>query len=544
MKKYVIGIDYGTLSARAVLIELDSGCEIAESVYEYPHAVMTYADFGISTNADTALQHPSDYIDALSFTVREITEKASVDAKDILGIGIDFTSSTIMPVLSDGTPMCLIEKYKNNPHAYVKLWKHHGANKEADDMTQAAIKCNQSWLSDFGGKVSSEWMLPKILETKRNSAELYNETCRFIEAGEWVATTLTGSDFRSSCMAGYKTQWIKDKGYPSKGFFAEFGEDFSDIIGTKISENVLPTGSKAGEVCERGNKLCGLAEGTAVSVPIIDAHATLPGSGVVESGKLMLIVGTSCCHIILSEKDRKIDGIFGKVLDGVIPGYYAYEAGQSCVGDMFDHFIKNYVPEKYSVEAREAGINLFDLLTERASRLEVGENKLLALDWWTGNRSPYSDFDLSGVIVGLTLSTKSEDIFRALLESCAFGTKVIVDNFEKSGIEVNELYACGGIAKKNPLFMQIMADVLGKSVRVTGEEQAAAKGSAILAAYACGYYNTIKDAANKMCNSKDTIFTPVSSHHEKYKLLYEEYRTLSEYFARSGNNVMKKLKNL
>lgn len=544
MKKYVIGIDYGTLSARAILVDIDNGNEIASSEYIYPHAVMTYNDFGVISSKDTSLQHPGDYLEALSYTVRDIIAQSKADTKDILGIGIDFTSSTVMPILADGTPMCLIDKYRNDPHAYVKLWKHHGANAEAEEMTQAAIKCGENWLSDYGGKVSSEWMFPKFLETMRCSPELFKDTERFIEAGEWIVMQLTGKETHSSNMVGYKSQWSSVNGYPSKRFFAEFGEEFENIIGTKISENILPAGSKAGEICESGSSLCGLAIGTSVAVPLIDAHASLPGSGIVDSGKLMLIIGTSCCHIILSDKDSNIDGICAKVYDGIIPGFYAYEAGQSCCGDLFDCFIRNYVPGRYTDEAKEKGIGIFDLMTEKASKLKVGENRLIALDWWNGNRSPYADFDLSGMIVGLTLSTKPEHIFRALLESIVFGTKVIVDNFEKGGIEVLEICASGGIAKKNQLLMQIFADVLGKSIRVSMEDQSGAKGSAVLASYACGYYDTIGEAAQRICSDKDIIYTPNRENHNKYLKLYREYVVLSEYFACSGNDVMKKLKNI
>ncbi len=544
MSKYTIGIDFGTLSARAVLIELDSGYEVSSKEFAYPHAVMTYEDFGEYSGKDSALQHPQDYLDAVSYTVNGVISESKVDASDIIGIGIDFTASTIMPILSDGTPMCFHEKYKDNPHAYVKLWKHHGANSEAEEITNTAIECSEEWINDYGGKISSEWLFPKMLETLRCSPELFKETDRFIEAGEWVVSQLIGKEIRSACMAGFKGQWDKTAGYPSNKFWAKFGNDFSNIIGTKVSENVLPAGDNAGKLCEYGCKLTGLTDNTVVAVPLIDAHAALPASGIVKPGKLMIIVGTSCCHILISDKNVKIPGICGKVEDGVIPGYVAYEAGQCCAGDMFACFVENYIPERYTREATEKGMDIFRFITEKAAQLKVGENRLIALDWWNGNRSPYVDYELSGALVGLTLSTTPEQIFRALLESCAYGTKAIVDCFEKGGIEISEIYASGGITKKNTLLMQIFADVLGKPIKTTSGNPSGARGSAILACAAAGYYDTLEEAATKLCEKYDTEYLPDKDNHILYQKLYEEYHTLAEYFAVSGNNVMKKLKNI
>lgn len=539
MKKYSIGIDYGTLSARALLIDLETGLEAYEGEFVYPHAILESAFFdGITLEKEAALQHPQDYLDALSHLVGEILKVAAPE--EIVGIGFDFTSCTVLPVTADGTPLCFFDEFKNNPQAYVKLWKHHGGQAEADKMTELAKKENEPWLESYGGKVSSEWLFPKLYETYRKAPEVYAKTVKFLEAGEWLVWMLTGEEIRSACMAGYKAQWNANTGYPPNSFWKKLDPGFGDIIGTKVSEKVLPTGSKAGEVASCGEKLTGLKIGTTVAVPIIDAHSALPAAGVVRPGSLMLIIGTSGCHIVMNEEEKEVPGICGSVRDGIIPGLVAYEAGQTCVGDAFDWFINNCVPEKYAVAARSEGKSVFAYVTEKAKKLAVGESRLLALDWWNGNRTPYADFDLSGMIVGLRLTTKPEEIFRALIESTAFGTKAIVDLYEENGIEISEIVAGGGISQKNALLMQIYADVLGKEIKVTDGAQSGAKGGAIFAAVAGGFFATPESAAEVIADKCTKTYTPKPENTKKYEKIYREYISLSEYFA-NKNPVMKEI---
>lgn len=542
MKKYSVGIDYGTLSARAVLIELDSGREIAEREMKYPHAVITDGFFdGITLEKTVALQHPQDYLDALEYTVKGVIEDAGVDPGDIVGFGIDFTASTVMPVTEDGTPLCFLEKYKNEPQSYVKLWKHHGAQAEADEITDLAVKRGERWLDIYGGKVSSEWMFPKLLETKRKAPSVYDDTAYFLEAGDWIVWMITGKKTHSSCMAGYKGLWNSETGYPSNDFWSSFGMD--NVVGTKISENVIPAGSKAGHISEKGNALTGLALGTAVSSPLIDAHAAFPTAGIVDGGKMLMILGTSACHIIMDEKDCDVKGICGKVKDGIAEGYVAYEAGQSGSGDNYDWFVNNCVPSAYTEEADKRNISIHSLLTEKAAALNIGDGGLIALDWFNGCRTPYADYDLTGMILGLNLNTKPEEIYRAILESTVFGTKRIVELYEEGGVTVNELYASGGIARKNSFLMQMYADVLGKEIKVAKSTQAGAKGSAILASVAGGYFGTLKEAAAAISDGYDITYKPNFENTAKYLKLYNEYKTLSKYFAEE-NLVMKRIKNI
>lgn len=542
MSKYVIGIDYGTLSARALLIELQSGAEIAEAEYVYPHGILSDSDFaGVRLSRDTALQHPRDYLDALRTTFSQVLRQSGIDPVDVIGVGVDFTAATVLPVTEDGTPLCFLPRFQNEPHAYAKLWKHHGAQWEADRMTQVAQERNETWLTQYGGRISSEWMLPKVYETLRKAPEVYHAAARYIEAGDWLVWKLTGQESRGSCMAGYKALWSKETGYPSREYLAAVDPGLADLIGTKIPEEVIPTGTKAGDISPEGAGLTGLTPGTAVTVPIIDGHAGIPGAGVVNAGQMMLILGTSSAHFVLDNVRRDITGICGCVADGVIPGFYAYEAGQSCVGDGFGWFIENCVPEKYAREAQAKGTDTFTLLNEKAAELPIGESGIVALDWWNGNRSPLADSDLSGLILGLTLKTKPEEIYRAFIEATAFGTKAIVDRYTQCGIQIHEIRAAGGISRKNPFLMQVYADVLGMPIRVCTSTQATAKGIAVFAAVAGGYYSSVRDSAAVIADKCTVCYTPNPENTEKYWPLYREYQELSQYFGRE-TTMMKRLK--
>lgn len=543
MKKYSLGIDYGSLSGRAVLVDLETGEEVASSIFEYPHAVMSDTlPSGKKLENAFALQHPQDYIDVLKNTVPAVISEAGAEPSQVVGMGIDFTACTMLPILSDGTPLCMTDKFSDEPHAYVKLWKHHAAQEQADRINALAEKTNQKWLSRYGGKISSEWMFAKILETAEKAPDVYDSTERFIEAGDWIVMVLTGNETHNSCMAGYKAIWHKRDGYPDNEFFGALNPKMKDIIGTKISENVLPMGAKAGVISKRGAELTGLCEGTAVAVSNVDAHVALPACGITSSGKMLMIMGTSTCHILMGDDEVNVPGICGVVEDGVLPDLFGYEAGQSCVGDHFEWFVKNCVSREYMENAEKQGVNIHKYLREKAKKLKVGESGLVALDWWNGNRSILVDVDLSGVILGMTLSTKPEEIYRALLEATAYGTRVIIDNFEENGVKISELYAAGGIAEKDELMMQIYADVTNREIRISASPQAPALGSAIFGAVASGYFATAADAAAVMGKIKDTVYKPIPENVAAYDRLFKEYKILHDYFGRGSNDVMKRLK--
>jgi L-ribulokinase len=342
--------------------------------------------------------------------------------------------------------------------------------------------------------------------------------------------------------------WHKHDGYPSNDFFKALNPKMEKLADEKLSRTLYPVGTRAGGITPEAAKLTGLRAGTAVAVGNVDAHVSVPAVGITSAGKMLAIMGTSTCHMLLGEKEKTVPGMCGVVEDGIIEGFYGYEAGQSCVGDHFQWFVENCTPADYKAEADRRGIDLHALLTEKASALNPGESGLVALDWWNGNRSVLVDVDLTGMIVGMTLATKPEEIYRALIEATAYGTKMIIDTFEENGVPVDEFYAAGGIAEKNPFVMQIYADVTGKEMKISGSPQAPALGSAMFGALAAGKtaggYDTIENAAIAMAKVKPFSYKPVYANVEVYKKLYAEYKILHDYFGRGANDVMKRLKDI
>ncbi|MGI6200670.1 MAG: ribulokinase [Christensenellales bacterium] len=550
MAKYAIGIDYGTQSGRALLVEIGTGRELATAVKVYPHGVMDeFLPDGVTKlPPDWALEHPQDYLDVLATTVPEVIAQSGVDPKDVIGIGIDFTACTMLPIKRDGTPLCFLEAYRANPHSYIKLWKHHAAQDEANRLNAIAEQRGEEFLARYGGKISSEWMFPKIWQILNEAPEIYDAADRFIEACDWVIMQMTGVETRNSCTAGYKAIWHKQKGYPSNDFFKALDPRLEHVVDEKLSRDIKPLGTKAGELTEQAAKMMGLLPGTAVAVANVDAHVTIPAVGITEPGKMLMIMGTSTCDILLGEKECIAPGMCGVVEDGVLPGYMGYEAGQSCVGDHFEWFVENCVPGAYYEEAEKRGINIHQLLTEKADALKIGESGLVALDWWNGNRSVLVDADLTGVMLGMTLLTKPEEMYRALIEATAYGTRMIVENFQQHGVPVTELYAAGGIAEKNAMMMQIYADVTNMEIRISASPQAPAYGSSMFGAVAAGAarggYDSIFDAARQMGKIKEKIYKPIPENVAMYDKLYAEYKILHDYFGRGANDVMKRLKQI
>lgn len=543
MGRYSLGLDYGTLSLRTVLVNIDTCEEVATAVCEYAHGVMSEKlPCGETLPRDYAIQHPQDYIDAFYSTVRECISTSGIDSADIVGVGVDFTASTVLPVDEKGIPLCFIDEFKDNKHAYVKLWKHHAAQKEADDINALAREMGEEWLSRYGGTVSSEWMLPKIFEILREDEKIFNTAFRFIEAGDFIVWLLTGRETHSVCGAGFKGLWNEESGYPSSEFLRRLDPRLENLVGDKIGDKIQKFSEVAGFVTDEVAEKSGLCAGTAVMPAFIDAHAALPALAIVNSGDLLMIIGTSTCHIMLGDRRVDVPGISGCVKDGIVDGLYAYEAGQACVGDSFDWFVKNCVPHSYFIEAEERGISLHKLLREKAERLEPGSGGLMALDWFNGNRTPYVDGGLSGVILGLNLNTKPEQIYRALIEATAYGTQRIIEIYEQSGIEIKRLYAAGGIAEKDEMLMQIYADVTGREIYLSGTAQACAYGSAVLGAVGERGYATLREAANALRKVKDAHYTPDAVAHERYAELYAQYKKIGEYFAVSERDMMTVLK--
>ena len=497
---------------------------------------------------DWALEHPADYIEVLELTIPDVLEKSGIKAADIVGVGIDFTACTLISVDKDGTPLCFKDEYKTNPHAYIKLWKHHAAQAQANRLNKTARDMGEDFLQRYGGKISSEWMLPKIMQTLEEDKEIFDAADRFMESADWVVMWLTGNEMRNSCTAGYKATWHKQKGYPSKEFLKALSPELENLVEDKLSADIYPLGTKAGELTAQAAKITGLLEGTAVAVANVDAHVSMPAVGITRAGQMLMIMGTSTCHMVLGEEEKIVPGMCGVVEDGIMPGYLGYEAGQSCVGDHFEWFVENCVPAEYQNEADNRDVSVHKVLREKAIALKPGESGLLALDWWNGNRSVLVDVDLTGMMLGMTLHTKPEEIYRALIEATAYGTRMIIETFRNSGVAVDSLFAAGGIAEKDPLMMQIYADVTGMEIKIAKSDQSPALGSAMFGAVAAGAdkggYDTIFEAAAAIGGVKDKTYKPNIKNSKTYNKLYTEYKTLHDYFGRGENDVMKRLKDI
>jgi L-ribulokinase len=494
---YVVGVDFGTLSGRAVVVRVADGAELGTAVHEYargvieerlPTAGTTTAQSGADRTLppDWALQHPDDYRDVLRRAVPAAIADAGIDPSRVIGLGTDFTACTVLPTLADGTPLCELDEYSDRPHAYVKLWKHHAAQPQADRINALAHESGEPWIARYGGRISSEWEHAKGLQLLEEDPELYARAARWIEAADWIVWQLTGVETRNACTAGYKGI-LQDGARPSSAFLSALNPafvDFDDKLDLPHGRPAVSAlGSRAGGLTARAAAWTRLPEGIAVCVGNVDAHVTAPAAQAIAPGQMVAIMGTSTCHIMNGDHLAEVPGMCGVVDGGVVAGCYGYEAGQSGVGDIFAWFTEQCAPPSVLAEAAARGISVHDLLTGQAAAQPVGAHGLVALDWHSGNRSVLVDHHLSGVIAGLTLGTRPHEVYRALMEATAFGTRTIIDAFETAGVPVTEFVVAGGLVR-NSFLMQLYADVTRRPLSLIGSSQGPALGSAIHAAVA------------------------------------------------------------
>jgi L-ribulokinase len=540
----VVGIDFGTLSGRAVVVRVSDGAELGSAVHEYGSAVMddVLAATGARLPPDWALQDPEDYLSVLRTAVPAALRAAGVDPGQVVGIGTDFTASSPLPVLADGTPLCTLDEFRDRPHAYVKLWKHHAAQPHADRITRLAEERGEWWLPRYGGRISSEWQFAKALQVLEEDPEIYRRMDRWIEAADWIVWQLCGEETRNICTAGYKAIH-QDEGYPSPDYLAALNEGFAGFVEQKLEHPLSLLGDRAGSLTAEAAGWTSLPEGIAVAVGNVDAHVTSPAAKAIKPGQMLAVMGTSTCHVMNGDHLGVVPGMCGVVHNGIVPGLYGYEAGQSGVGDIFAWYVDNGVPPAYHEAARERGVGLHEHLSELASRQRIGEHGLVALDWHSGNRSILVDHELSGLILGLTLSTRPEDVYRALMEATAFGTRTIIEAFEAAGLPVEELIVAGGLLR-NPFLMQMYADVTRRELSLIESEQGPALGSAMHAAVAAGCYPDIEAATAAMGKLRAAAYTPDPGSSAAYDALHEEYATLHDYFGRGANDVMHRLRRM
>ncbi|MDE3133723.1 MAG: ribulokinase [Acidobacteriota bacterium] len=542
--KLSIGIDFGTLSGRVLVLDLDGGEELAAVEVPYAHGVIeqTLPDDDERLPPDWALQHPLDYVDVVERGVPETLARAGVDPARVIGIGVDFTSCTVLPTSADGTPLCMQERWRGRPHAWPKLWKHHAAQAQADRLTGLAQERDERFLARYGGRISSEWYFPKLLQIYEEDREVYDAAARFIEATDWIVWQLAGVERRCSCAASYKAFWSPDSGLPPAAYFEAAAAGFAGAV-AKLGSDFVPLGTSAGPLEAELAQRLGLRAGVAVAVGNVDSFVSVPGAGVERPGTLVTVVGTSICDMVVHPEEILLPGITGVVRDGILPGLYGYESGQPAVGDMLSWYVSTLLGTE--ADARSAR---HDALERAAGELAPGASGLVALNWWNGNRSILADAGLSGTIAGLTLASTQAEIYRALLESIAFAARRIIDNFTEHGLTIDQLLACGGIAEKSPVLMQLFADIGGRPVQVPGSTQIPARGAAMFGAVAAGAsaggFGDITVAAERLRPATARSYIPGTEAHAIYNRVYEIYRGLHDTLGVQHAKWMHQLKRL
>jgi len=548
---YTIGLDYGTNSVRCVIVDTADGREVGTAVWEYETGeagiIIDPADHNL------ARQNPADYVKGFEITIKEAIAAAKSEDKnfaagEITGIGVDTTGSTPLPVDRNGTPLAMLDEFRDNPNAQAWLWKDHTGFAEAAEITETAKRQHPEYLAKCGQTYSSEWFFSKIWHCLRADAKVFDAAYSWVECCDYIPAVLTGTEQpeaikRSRCAAGHKAMFNDDwGGLPAKDFLAKLDPKLGELR-ERLYDETYTVETPAGKLTEQWAGKLGLNAGITVAVGAFDAHLGAVGSGIAP-GKLVKIIGTSTCDMLVSGTSRRladIPGICGIVDGSILPGYFGLEAGQSAVGDIFNWFV-NYIRPGGKVGSHEA-------LTEKAAALRPGQSGLLALDWNNGNRTILVDQRLTGLLLGQTLHTRPEEIYRALIEATAFGALTIINRFEEYGVKVEEVVNCGGIAEKNALLMQIYADVTGREMKVSRSAQSCALGAAIAGAVAAGEFENFADAQTAMCGIKEVTYKPNAENHAVYKKLYVLYRQLHDAFGLQGwsgkmANVMKELLNI
>jgi L-ribulokinase len=546
LARYSIGLDFGTESVRALVVDVRTGRVAGQASHAYRHGVIddVLPTSGAKLPPDYALQHPGDWVDGMTSACAAAVREAGVAPETVVGVGVDFTSCTMLPTRADGTPLCLAEEFEAVPLAWPKLWKHHGAKDATDRINHVARERNEPWLDRYGGIIGLEWFFPKILETLEEEPRVYRAADVWIEAGDWIVWQLTDGPFphcaaanvrRSTCQAGYKAMWNAKTGYPSPEYFGAVHPRMADVVTAKMPGTLVAPGQKAGTLNPTMAARMGLRAGTPVSAAIIDAHAGVPGAGVASPSTMVLVMGTSSCHMMNSRIEQLVPGVAGVVEDGILPGYFGYETGQASVGDAFAWLVETF------------GLSHAEM-TRQAAELPPGAGGVLALDWLNGCRTPLMDGRLAGAFVGLTLNTRPEQMYRALMEATALGVRWIVDTLREAGVPVRRFVASGGLPAKSPLLMQIYADVLNERIKLAESEQSVALGAAILGCLAAGEEATghasISQAIHAMARQReDVVYRPDLRARREYDKVYAMYRTLAD-----GNgavaNVMRGLRSL
>lgn len=547
MPKYIIGMEFSTLSAKAILVNADRGEIKAISMCGYHDAVIDTVIPGTTKKLppDYALQNPENYLECMEVLLTDVWRKAEIQPEEVKAIGISITACTLVALDENMKPLCLQKRYRDNPHSWVKLWKHQGAKEECEKINDIAIARNEEFIRNYGGSSTNEWMFAKIFETLKKAPEIYAATHRFMEMGDYLVYLLTGKVIKSSCFAGYKAFWDRDNGYPSKAYFATLDPRLENVIEEKIGNDpILPMESCAGKLRREWARRTGLSEKTIVSVAGMDAHQSVPAAGVDDEGSMVMTIDAAICHLVVNREKHECPGISGAIRDGILTGFYGYEAGKSAVGDIFDWFIENLVPYTLVQKAIDENISIYNLMDSMAQKIPAGGTGLLTLNWWSGNRSIAFNLDLSGAILGMSLGTKPEEIYRALMEGFAYGARETIDAMRQSGIRIDRYYVTGTLAQRSDVLLQILADVLGAEVWRTSTVHTSAMGAAIYASVAAGCYESVAQAISKMITPPQQCFKPDMENYRIYNRIYSYYLRLYDYFRTDENLLMRSIKKI
>ncbi len=535
--KYTLGLDYGTNSVRSIIVSTANGREVASAVWNYSHGTQGVI---LSRDPNLARQHPADYVTGAEITIKRALAAArrtvrGFKPEDVIGIGVDTTGSTPIPVDQNGRPLALDRRFAKNPAAMAWLWKDHTGVAEAAEITELARRIRPHYLAKCGGTYSSEWFFSKILHCLRSSPEIFDAAYLWVECADWVPAMLTGTEAPDKltvgiCAAGHKAMYAEAwGGYPDAEFLGQLAPKLGELR-SRLRPHAHTIDRPVGGLTAEWAKRTGLPAGIPVAVGAFDAHLGGVGSGI-GPGTLVKIIGTSTCDMMvvpLAEKLADIPGLCGIVPESILPGYYGLEAGQSAVGDIFNWFV-NYIQPL----GKKAGTH--EALSAAAARIAPGESGLLALDWNNGNRTILVDQRLTGLLLGQTLYTTPAEIYRALVEATAFGALTIINRFEEYGVKVEQIVNCGGIAEKNPLVMQIYADATGRPIKISRSAQTCALGAAIAGAVVAGRqaggHDSYADAQKAMTGLKTRVFQPNPEAHAVYQRLYSLYRKLHDAFG-------------
>jgi L-ribulokinase len=535
--KYSLGLDYGTNSVRTVVVNTANGREVATAVWNYAQGTQGVI---LSRDPNLARQHPGDYVTGAEKTIKAALASAKkkvrgFQADQVIGIGVDTTGSTPIPVDRTGRPLALDRKFAKNPAAMAWLWKDHTGVAEAEEITELAREIRPQYLAKCGGTYSSEWFFSKILHCLRTSPEVFDAAHLWVECADWIPAMLTGTQAPEQltvgvCAAGHKAMYSDDwGGYPDAEFLGRLDPKMGELR-ARLRPKAASIDKAVGGLTTEWAKRTGLPAGIPVAVGAFDAHLGGVGSGI-QPGTLVKIIGTSTCDMMvvpLGENLPDIPGLCGIVPGSILPGYYGWEAGQSAVGDIFNWFINYIQPLGKKLGTHES-------LSAQATRLAPGESGLLALDWNNGNRTILVDQRLTGLLLGQTLYTTPAEVYRALVEATAFGALTIIKRLEEYGIKVERIVNCGGIAEKNPLVMQIYADATGRPINISRSAQTCALGAAIagavVAGKAVGGFDNYADAQKAMTGLKPKTFQPNPKAKATYERLYSLYRKLHDSFG-------------